>query len=126
MTGVPFPRKDKNDKACAQLQQEVGDVFHQRGLDVALAGLLTHIQKIEAVRVFQRFARQIGLGFLQAELEVGDGRAAALQQACFDVDVQRIARPAMFDGGLGIGKALFCVFEPGQQHQVVTLAACLT
>lgn len=63
MTGVPFPRKDKNDKACAQLQQEVGDVFHQRGLDVALAGLLTHIQKIEAVRVFQRFARQIGRGF---------------------------------------------------------------
>ena len=35
------------------------------------------------------------------------------------MDVEHIARPAVFDGLLGIGEPPLWVFEPGEKHAVV-------
>jgi hypothetical protein len=51
--------------------------------------------------------------------EIGDRLAFPLQQPGFDMDVQHIARPAVFEGAPGIGEAGLGVFQLGQQHQVV-------
>ncbi|MNT69842.1 hypothetical protein D3C72_2081840 [compost metagenome] len=93
-------------KTRTQLQQEIGDVLHQRAFDLAFLCFIAQAKEIEAVRVFQRLNGQIGLRRGQALIEVGNGFARALQQAGFDMDVQHIPRPAMFDGGAGIGQAL--------------------
>ncbi|MNV66993.1 hypothetical protein D3C71_1597750 [compost metagenome] len=93
-------------KARTQLQQEIGDVLYQRILDLAFLCFIAQAEEIEAVRIFQRLDGQIGLRCRQALIEVGDGFARALQQAGFDMDVQHIPRPAIFDGSTGIGQAL--------------------
>jgi hypothetical protein len=48
-------------EAGTQFQQELGDVLHQRAFDLALLRLVGQAQEVEAVRVLQRFARQVGL-----------------------------------------------------------------
>ena len=70
----PYERKTR-----AQLQQEFRHVLHQGVFDLALLCLVGQAQKVETVRVFQRFARQIGLRLGQTRFEVGDCGATALQ-----------------------------------------------
>lgn len=83
-------------KTCAQLQQEVSDMLDQGVFDFALLCILAQTEEIKAVRVFEGFARQVGLRFGQMAFEVADGLATALQQAIFNVHHQCVARPVMF------------------------------
>ena len=85
-------------KARPQLQQEFGDMFNQGMLHLAFLRLIGQTQEVETVGVFDGFAGQIGLRFGQAGLEVGDGGAAALNRAGFDLHHQHIARPVVFNG----------------------------
>ena len=78
-------------KTSAQIKQEFGDVFHQGVLDFALLRLAGQSQEVEAIRVFQRLTSQVRLRLGQTGIEIGHCRAAALQQAGFDVNVQHIA-----------------------------------
>jgi hypothetical protein len=55
----------------------------------------------------------------QSGFEVGDCRASAFQQSGFDMYVQHIARPAMFDSALRISEALLGIFQLRQQHQIM-------
>ncbi len=95
-------------------------MFHQGVFDLALLRFIGQAQKVKTVRVFQRLAGQVGLRLGQTDVEVDDCLAAALQQAGSDVDGQHIARPAVLNGTLRIGQSLLRVFQPGQQHQVMS------
>ncbi|MOA08031.1 hypothetical protein D3C78_1277650 [compost metagenome] len=78
-------------KACAQLQQKLGDVFDQGVFDFAFLRLIAQAEEVKPIRIFQRLAGQVRLHLGQADVEVSDRRATALQQAGFDMDVQHIA-----------------------------------
>ena len=69
------------------------------------------------------FLAEVGLDTAdgEAEVEVGDGFSLPLESLCFDVDVEDIARPAVFDGLTGVGEAPFRGFEAGEKNDVVTL-----
>ncbi|MNI70254.1 hypothetical protein D3C73_1260560 [compost metagenome] len=66
-------------KACAQFQQELGDMLDQSVFDLTLLRIKRQAEEVEAVRIFQRLAGQVGLRFRQVALEVTDCLAAALQ-----------------------------------------------
>ncbi len=63
--------------------------------DVALMGVIAQTEKIEKVRVFQRFVRQLRMWRRQTGVKVGDGPALPFVQAMADTDFQRGARPAL-------------------------------
>lgn len=94
-------------------------MLDQGMLDLPLLRLSGQAKKVETVRVFQRLAGKIGLRLGQARGRIRDHRAAAFQQAGFDVQVQHIAWPAMRDGAPRIGQALLGAFPLGEQHQVM-------
>ena len=60
-------------------------MLDQGVFDFALLRILTEAEEIKAVRVFEGFARQVGLRFGQVAFEVADGLATALLQAVFNV-----------------------------------------
>ncbi len=94
-------------------------MLDQSVLDLALLGLIRQAEKVEAIGVFERLACQVGLRLGQALVEVGDGAAAALAQAGFDLHHQHIARPVVLDGLGGVPAALQFGLQLGQQHQVM-------
>ena len=87
--------------------------------NVPLLRLLGQTEKVKAVRILQRFVRQIGLGSRKVGAEIGHGLTAALQQTGFDLDVQYVARPVVLDGLGDVPTPLLLGVQPVQQRQGV-------
>ncbi|MNG33297.1 hypothetical protein D3C84_1195180 [compost metagenome] len=66
-------------------------MFDQGVFDFAFLRLIAQAEEVKPIRIFQRLAGQVRLHLGQADVEVSDRRATALQQAGFDMDVQHIA-----------------------------------
>lgn len=89
-------------------------MLHKRVFDLAFLCLLAQAEEVKAIGIFQRLNGQIGLRCRQTLFKVGNSVAPAFQQAGLDVDVQHVARPAMFNGGAGISQTLRWLFKPIQ------------
>jgi hypothetical protein len=68
-------------EASAQLEQELGEVPGQCAFDVALLGVFSQGLEVEDVRIFQRFAGQVGLGRRQAFGKIRDRVAGTARKA---------------------------------------------
>ena len=97
-------------EAGPEFDEELGDVLDEGGFDGAFFSLFAESQKIEAVGVFEGLAGEVGLRQGQAEVEVGDGFALPLQTLGFDMDVENVARPTVFNGLPGVGEPPCRVF----------------
>ena len=106
-------------EAGSELDEEVGDVLDEGGFDGAFLGLLAETQEIETVGILEGLAGEVGLRLWQAEIEVGDGFAFPLEALRFDMDIENVARPAVFDGLVGVGEPPLWGFEPGEKGDVV-------
>ena len=73
-------------KACAQFQQEAGDVADKGVLDVALVGFVAEAEEVEMVRVFQNLSGESGLRRGQAAFKVGYGSSLPHVKLVFDLD----------------------------------------
>ena len=72
-------------------------MLYQRRLDLPFLRLIGQTEEIEAIRVLDGFAGQVGLRFGQPLFEIGDRLALALQQAGLDLHHQHVARPGVFN-----------------------------
>lgn len=78
-SATPMHLFANEDKSCAQLQQEIGDMPHQSSFYLSFMRISAEAKKVETVGVFQRFTGQVGLRFRQKAFKIAHGLAAALQ-----------------------------------------------
>ena len=99
----------------AQLQQEASDVADEGVFDVALVGLIAEAEEVEVVGIFEDFSGESSQPRRETLVEVGDGLTLAEVELVLDLDRERVARPGVLDGLLGIPFAEGGVVVLGKQ-----------
>lgn len=85
-------------EACAQLQEETGQVVEQGVFQLSFVVALGQGEEVEGVGVFEGLTGEIGQGRGQGGLEIGDGLARAQVEATLDLVGQDGPGPVVFEG----------------------------
>lgn len=85
-------------KSDAQFEQAFTHMPHHRRLDIAFVRFVGEAEKIEILRAFQKLLDKIRLRFRQRQVKIRDSFALPQIQTGFDLNLQNIPAPAVFDG----------------------------
>jgi len=72
-------------EASAEFEQEPRDVLDESSFELKLSGFVANAEEVEAIRVLQALAGEIGLRLWEALGEVGERLSLALNGSCLEV-----------------------------------------